>query len=100
MNNHRSSASRLPLCLGLIAALGMAASAYGQDAPTRAIVEIADDLYRAQNNNHHVLFMVTDEGIILADTVNTDFMTWLKGELDSRFADRQGPSKFISFTGN
>jgi len=84
MNNQRSSASVAPLCLGLIAALGLAASAHAQ-APTRSIVEIGEDLYRAQNNAHHVVFLVTDEGIILADTVNTEFSTWLKGELDSRF---------------
>ena len=84
MNNHRSVAFSFPLCLGLIAALGLAASAHGQE-PTRAIVEIGEDLYRAQNDNHHVVFLVTDEGIILADTVNTEFMTWLKAELDSRF---------------
>jgi glyoxylase-like metal-dependent hydrolase (beta-lactamase superfamily II) len=31
------------------------------------------------------VFLVTDEGIILADPINTGFATWLKGELDKRF---------------
>ena len=65
----------LPLSCGVMA----------QQAPTRAITEIADDLYWAQNNNHHSVFLVTDEGIILADPINADFSAWLKAELDDRF---------------
>ena len=85
MNHHRDPVALFALCLGLIAALGAAGSAYAQEEPTRAIVQIGEDLYRAQNNNHYVVFLVTDEGIILADTVNTAFSTWLRDELDSRF---------------
>lgn len=65
----------LPLSCGVVA----------QQAPTRAITEIADDLYWAQNNNHHSVFLVTDEGIILVDPINADFSAWLKAELDDRF---------------
>jgi glyoxylase-like metal-dependent hydrolase (beta-lactamase superfamily II) len=53
--------------------------------PTRTITQIAGDLYRAQNNNHFTAFLVTSEGIILGDPINTEFSTWLKGELDRRF---------------
>jgi len=81
MSKHRSSA----LTLGLIAVLGLVAQTNAQQAPTRAIIQIAEDLYRATNNNHHAVFLVTDEGIILADTINADFSTWLKNELDERF---------------
>jgi glyoxylase-like metal-dependent hydrolase (beta-lactamase superfamily II) len=31
------------------------------------------------------VFLVTPEGIILADPINADFSKWLKGELASRF---------------
>ena len=68
-----------------IASLALAATAFAQDEPRRTITEIADGVYRATNNNHGTVFMVTDEGIVLADPINTDFATWLRGELDSRF---------------
>lgn len=65
--------------------LSLSWSAIAQQAPTRAIVEIGEDLYRATNNNHHTVFLVTDDGVILADTVNAAFSEWLKAEIDSRF---------------
>ena len=66
-------------------ALGTASSALAQDEPFREIVNITGDLYRATNNAHHNVFLVTDEGIILTDPISTDFSNWLKGELDGRF---------------
>lgn len=71
--------------LVLSALLPLAAGVMAQQAPTRAITEIADDLYWAQNNNHHSIFLVTDEGIILVDPINADFSAWLKAEFDARF---------------
>ena len=65
----------LPLSCGVMA----------QQAPTRAITEIADGVYWAQTNTPHSVFLVTDEGIILADPINADFSAWLKAELDDRF---------------
>ena len=38
------------------------------EGPTRSIVNITGDLYRAQNNNHFTVFLVTDEGIIMSDS--------------------------------
>ncbi len=67
----------------LIVALAQPASA--QQEPVREIVNITGDLYRATNNAHHTAFLVTSEGIILADPIGTDFATWLKAELDERF---------------
>jgi glyoxylase-like metal-dependent hydrolase (beta-lactamase superfamily II) len=55
------------------------------EGPTRTIVNVTGDLYRAQNNNHFTTFLVTDEGIIMTDPINRDFATWLKGELETRF---------------
>ena len=76
----------LSSCLVLIAAMGtmVHVSAQGQE-PTRAITNITGDLYRAQNNAHYTVFLVTSEGIILADPIGTDFATWLKAELADRF---------------
>ena len=53
--------------------------------PAREIVPIAGDLYRAQDGTHFTVFLVTAEGIILADPLNADFATWLEGELAQRF---------------
>ena len=72
----------------LIASLYLAAGAFAQDEPRRTITGIADGVYRATNNNQGTVFVVTDEGIVLADPLNTGFSTWLKGELDSRFGVR------------
>jgi len=60
----------------------------GSSASAQGIVrfdEIAADLYRVGNATHNTVFLVTDEGIILADPINRDFSTELKAELESRF---------------
>ena len=77
----------LSSCLVLIATVGtmMHVSAQQQQEPTRAITNITGDLYRAQNNAHYTVFLVTSEGVILADPINADFSTWLKAELAERF---------------
>jgi glyoxylase-like metal-dependent hydrolase (beta-lactamase superfamily II) len=53
--------------------------------PVREIIPITSDLYRARNGNWYTIFLVTSEGIILGDPINTDFATWLKAELTMRF---------------
>ena len=55
-----------------------------QQAPTRAIVQIAPDLFRVQNDNHYTVYLVTREGVIMSDPINRDFATWLKGEIQRR----------------
>lgn len=47
--------------------------------------EIADDLYFVGNMSHNTVFLVTDEGIILADPTNRDFSIELKAEIEERF---------------
>lgn len=54
-------------------------------APVREIIPLADDLYRARNGNWYAIFLVTPEGIILGDPLNSDFAAWLKDQLDARF---------------
>ena len=79
------SCSRLALTLALMISVGFSSLCVGQQAPTRSITPIAGDLYRARNNNHHTVFLVTSEGVILTDPINPGFSEWLKAELDSRF---------------
>ncbi len=53
--------------------------------PVKAITQISGDLYRASVGNWHTVFLVTPEGIILADPITVDFSIWLKEQLDARF---------------
>jgi len=64
--------------------------------PPREIKEIAHDLYRANNGNWYTIFLVTPDGIILGDPINTQFAQWLKGELDSRFAGK--PVRYVVYS--
>jgi glyoxylase-like metal-dependent hydrolase (beta-lactamase superfamily II) len=66
-----------------------------QKPPARAIVNITGQLYRAQNDNHYTVFLVTPEGIIMSDPINRDFGRWLKGELASRF---KVPVRYVLYT--
>jgi glyoxylase-like metal-dependent hydrolase (beta-lactamase superfamily II) len=66
--------------------LACLAAVYAQaPEPTRSIVNISGDVYWAQDNNHYTVFLVTPEGIILGDPINTGFSAWLKGELERQF---------------
>lgn len=68
------------------AAAAAALSAAGAAAqPTRGIEELKPGFFRAQNNQHYTVFLVTPEGIIVSDPINTEFATWLRAELDRRF---------------
>jgi glyoxylase-like metal-dependent hydrolase (beta-lactamase superfamily II) len=75
------------LCLTTVFAARL--SAQTEEAPVfrfgNQIRHITGDLYRAGNGIWHAIFLVTDEGIILADPLNLAFATWLKEELDERF---------------
>jgi glyoxylase-like metal-dependent hydrolase (beta-lactamase superfamily II) len=53
-------------------------------APTRAITQVSGDLYRFQNNAHYGLYLVTPEGVIVADPINAETAEWLKGEIATR----------------
>jgi len=71
-----------------LAALLLLAHGCSQDQsseePARDIVQIAGDLYRAQDGAHFTVYLVTPDGIILADPLNADFADWLRTELESR----------------
>ncbi len=72
---------RLVTSVLVLCSLALASSASAQPAPQRAIVNVTGQLYRAQNNNHYTVFLVTPEGIIMSDPLNRDFARWLKGQL-------------------
>jgi glyoxylase-like metal-dependent hydrolase (beta-lactamase superfamily II) len=81
--------------LVLLSIVGLVSSAEAQQPPARGIVNITGQLYRAQNNNHYTVFLVTPEGIIMSDPINRDFARWLKGEYASRF---KVPVRYVLYT--
>ena len=89
--HHRTVLRVLPI----LALFALAAPAAAQQPPTRSIVNITGQLYRAQNDNHYTVFLVTPEGIILSDPINRDFSPWLKGEIATRF---KVPVRYVLYT--
>ena len=57
--------------LGTLASGVVGSASAQQAAPPRGIVNIAPDLYRAQNDNHYTVFLVTPEGIVIAQVYAT-----------------------------
>jgi len=82
------------LFLLLLTAL-VSSEAAQQKPPARGIVNITGQLYRAQNDNHYTVFLVTPEGIIMSDPINRDFGRWLKAEFASRF---KVPVRYVLYT--
>jgi glyoxylase-like metal-dependent hydrolase (beta-lactamase superfamily II) len=78
------STRALRAVIGVLAAVA-AATAAAQQAPERSIIELAPGFYRAQNNQHFTVFLVTRAGIVLSDPISTEFAQWLKAELGRRF---------------
>lgn len=68
------------LVLGTLIA-GIVASGTQAQEVTRAITNVAGDVYRFQNNFHYGLVVVTGEGVVVVDPINTDAAKWLKSNL-------------------
>ena len=77
-------------------ALAWGAPAQAQQAPQRALVNVAGDLYRWQNNFHYGVVYDTPDGLIVGDTINADASRWLKGQLAERFPGKQ--VKYVIFS--
>ncbi len=91
------TAMRLITCvvLTLFSLVGHVPGAAAQQPPTRGIVNVTGQLYRAQNNNHYTVFLVTPDGIIMSDPINREFARWLKAEYASRF---KVPVRYVLYT--
>ena len=86
---------RTSLVVALCLSAGFVSAAAAQQPPTRGIVNVTGQLYRAQNNNHYTVFLVTPDGIIMSDPINRDFARWLKAEFASRF---KVPVRYVLYT--
>jgi glyoxylase-like metal-dependent hydrolase (beta-lactamase superfamily II) len=69
----------------LLGLLGGAVGAQPGRGPAREIVNVTGDIYRARSNNYFALFLVTPDGIVLADPINAAFATWMKEQFAERF---------------
>jgi glyoxylase-like metal-dependent hydrolase (beta-lactamase superfamily II) len=58
-------------------------------APARAITQVKGDVYRASNGGWYVAILDTPDGLLLVDTINVQFSTWLKEELAKKFPGKQ-----------
>ena len=77
-----------PRLLAALLAVVSAAALSAQQPPgppALAITRITGNLYRGNAFGLHNVFLVTPDGIILADPISTPFATWLKTELAARF---------------
>jgi glyoxylase-like metal-dependent hydrolase (beta-lactamase superfamily II) len=52
-------------------------------------------LYRARNDRHFTVFLVTADGIALSDPINREFSEWLRAELDERFGQ---PVRYVLYS--
>jgi glyoxylase-like metal-dependent hydrolase (beta-lactamase superfamily II) len=84
-----------PIAATVIFVLMLGALAAAQQQPARSIVNITGQLYRAQNDNHYTVFLVTPEGVIMSDPINRDFSRWLKNEIATRF---KVPVRYVLYT--
>ena len=74
--------------------------AAARDLPADAIQRSGDrqltgDVYYARMDDYLSVFMVTPDGIVLVEPIGTEFATWLKGELASRF---KVPVKYVIYS--
>ncbi len=83
--------------VAIAAAISFALVAFGTNAADtkREITHIAGDLYRFQNDFHFSVFLVTPEGVIVSDPINTQAATWLKAEIAARF---DKPIKYMIYS--
>jgi glyoxylase-like metal-dependent hydrolase (beta-lactamase superfamily II) len=59
------------------------------------IGKLTGDIYYARMDDYVSVFMVTSEGIVLAEPIGTEFATWLKAEMARRF---QTPVKYVIYS--
>jgi glyoxylase-like metal-dependent hydrolase (beta-lactamase superfamily II) len=91
----RNRLTRLSLLAAALLATAIPALQAQPPGRGNQIEQIKDNLYRFGNGAWHGIFLVTPEGIILADPLNPGVAEWLKGELDQRF---DVPVKYVIYS--
>ncbi|MBS7671459.1 MBL fold metallo-hydrolase [Croceicoccus gelatinilyticus] len=62
-----------------------AVPASAQDSVAREIEDLGGGLHRWTSGNYHSMFLVHDEGIMVADPLNEEAATWLRAQLKERY---------------
>ena len=94
------------LATASVAAAGAAASAspvlaqtddHASDKEKYDIIALRDGIWRTQDDRHNGLLIETDEGMIVFDSINLEFATWLNSEIGKRF---NKPVKWVVYSHN
>ena len=82
----RRMKQKLKFVISVLVMFTGALSSAAVDEKYRGIEHVAGDLYQVQDdNNTYTAFLVTPDGIILTDPINSRTAVWLKAELHERF---------------
>lgn len=73
------------ILLALLACVGTPAHAQEPTPPDREMVRVTGDLYRVRAGRQHTVFLVTPDGIVLADPLGAATAAWLEEEVGTRF---------------
>ncbi len=84
--------SFLTLCIPLLFA-----TASAQEKTDYRIEEVKGNVWRFTAGTYHSVFMVTDEGIFVADPISAEAGAWLKKELSARF---KAPIRYVAYSHN
>lgn len=97
MNRTVCALASAMLFAGLAAEAGaQPRSIYQQTAyKGQEIGRLTGDVYYARMDDYLSVFMVTPDGIVLVEPIGTEFATWLKGELATRF---KMPVKYVIYS--
>lgn len=97
MNRTVCALASAMLFAGLAAPAGaQPRSIYQQTAyKGQEIGRLTGDVYYARMDDYLSVFMVTPDGIVLVEPIGTEFATWLKGELATRF---KMPVKYVIYS--
>ena len=71
----------LPSIAVLLMLLLHGQSTLAQSDTKRSVTEIAENIYRLQNNFHYSMVVVTDEGAVVTDPINADAALWIRSEV-------------------
>ena len=62
-----------------------------------SIQPVADGLYRVTSGSHHSMYWVTDDGIVVLDTIDREPALWLKDQLAAR---HDQPVRYVVYSHN
>ena len=73
-----------PIAAILLFSIISTGTSFAQD---RSVTNIAGDVYRFQNQNHYSIFVITEDGVVVTDPINSEAALWLRSEI-SKLTDK------------